>query len=153
MPSVAANPAFPVLDRPDKAHDHASDVHITVRIPVDRRPLLYARKAQTQCSRRWLMAYTPLASAVWPHRQPFHPANQNGITQRLTPSPPFARVAKVRTLHTKVPCVAVVNPRLEALCRSGVPAGCPVFSRLQTGCCSLSPACWISLRAVGAARS
>jgi hypothetical protein len=106
---------------------------------VDRRLLLYARKAQTQCPRRWLMASTPLASAVWPHRQPFHHAHQRVTTQRLTPSPPFASVSKVRTLQTKVSCVALVNPRLEALCRSGVPAGCPVFSGLQTGSCSGPP--------------
>jgi len=116
-----------------KTNDRASDVHITVWMTVDRRLLLYARKAQTQCPRCWLMASTPLASAVWPHRQPFHHAKQHVITQRLTPSPPFDSVSKVRTLQTKVSCVALVNPRLEALCRSGVPAGCPVFSGLQTG--------------------
>ena len=136
-----------------KTNDRASDVHIAIRIAVDRRLLLDARKAQTQCPRRWLMASTPLARAVWPHRQPFHHENQSVITQRLTPSPPFDSVSKVRTLQTKVPCVALVNPRLEALCRSGVPAGCPVFSGLQTGSYSLSPACRISLRALGEARS
>ena len=138
---------------PRNTEDHASDVHIPVRVTVDRRLLLDARKAQTQCPRRWLMAFTPLARAVWPHRQPFHHENQSVITQRLTPSPPFDSVSKVRTLQTKVPSVAVVNIRLEALCRSGVPAGCPVFSGLQTGSYSLSPACRISLRALGEARS
>src|SRR2546428_397582 len=83
--------------------------------------------SSVNCGRTFVQVLTPLASAVWPHRQPFHHANQSVITQRLTPSPPFDSVSKVRTLHAKVPCVALVNPRLEALCRSGVPAGCPVF--------------------------
>ena len=64
---------------------------------------------------------------------------RTAITQRLTPSPPFCSVSKVRTLQTKVPYVAIVNIRLEALCRSGVSAGCPVFSGLQTGSCSGPP--------------
>jgi hypothetical protein len=85
------------------------------------------------------MACTPLASAVEPNRKPFHRPCEEAMTQRLTPSPPFCRVSKVRTLPPKVPCVALVNSRLEALCRSGVPAGCPVFSGLPTGSCSGPP--------------
>jgi len=138
LPSQLTPSPLPATCR-GQTNDRASDVHIAIRIAVDRRLLLDARKAQTQCPRRWLMASTPRARAVWPHRQPFHHANQSVITQRLTPSPPFDSVSKVRTLQTKVPCVALVNPRLEALCRSGVPAGCPVFSGLQTGSCSGPP--------------
>ena len=68
--SVAADPVLLALL--GKIDDRASDVHIVVRIAVDRRSLLYARQAQTQCPRRWLMAYTPIARAVWPIKKPFH---------------------------------------------------------------------------------
>ena len=149
--SVAADPVLLALL--SKIDDRASDVHIVVRIAVDLRSLLYACQAQTQCPRRWLMACTPIARAVWPREKPFHRPNSKAITQRLTPSPPVNRVSKVRTLQPRISCVAIVTPRLEALCRSGVPAGCPVFSGLQTGYCSWSPACRISLRALGEARS
>ena len=122
-----------------KTNDRASDVHIAIRIAVDRRLLLDARQAQTQCPRRWLMACTPLARAVEAASKAVSSHARTAITQRLTPSPPFCSVSKVRTLQTKVPSVAVVNIRLEALCRSGVSAGCPVFSGLQTGSCSAPP--------------
>ena len=59
----------------------------------------------------------------------------------------------MRTLQTRVSCVAIVNPRLETLRCNGVPAGCPVFSGLQTISCSLSTACRISLSAMGEALS
>ena len=62
-PSVAADPVLPSTGKID---DRASDVHIVVRIAVDLRSLLYAHQAQTQCPQRWLMAYTPVARAVWP---------------------------------------------------------------------------------------
>jgi hypothetical protein len=68
--SVAADPIL--LSLLSKIDDRASDVHIVVRITVDLRSLLYARQAQTQCPRRWLMAYTPVARAVWPIEEPFH---------------------------------------------------------------------------------
>ena len=122
-----------------KTNDRASDVHIAIRIAVDRRLLLDARKAQTQCPRRWLMASTPLARAVEAASKAVSSHARTAMTQRLTPSPPFCSVSKVRTLQTRVPSVAVVNIRLEALCRSGVSAGCPVFSGLQTGSCSGPP--------------
>src|SRR4029434_9157202 len=61
------------------------------------------------------------------------------MTQRLTPSPPLCGVSKVRTRQPEIPCVALVNPRREALCRSGGPAGCPVLSGLQTVSCSGPP--------------
>ena len=67
--SVAADPVLPSTGKID---DRASDVHIVVRIAVDLRSLLYARQAQTQCPRRWLMASTPVARAVWPIEEPFH---------------------------------------------------------------------------------
>ena len=67
--SVAADPLLPSTGKID---DRASDVHIVVRITVDLRSLLYARQAQTQCPRRWLMAYTAVARAVWPIEEPFH---------------------------------------------------------------------------------
>jgi len=67
--SVAADPILPSTGKID---NRASDVHIVVRIAVDRRSLLYARQAQTQCPRRWLMAYTPVTRAVWPNQKPFH---------------------------------------------------------------------------------
>jgi hypothetical protein len=130
-PSVAADPVLLALL--SKIDDRASDVHIAIRIADDLRLPLYAHKTQTQCPRRWLMAYTPIARAVWPSKKPFHRPNSKTITQRLTPSPPVNRVSKVRTLQPRISCVAIVTPRLEALCRSGVPAGCPVFSGLQTG--------------------
>jgi len=60
--SVAADPVLLVLL--SKIDDRASDVHTVVRIAVDLRSLLYARQAQTQCPRRWLMASTPIARAV-----------------------------------------------------------------------------------------
>ena len=122
-----------------KTNDRASDVHIAIRIAVDRRLLLDARQAQTQCPRRWLMASTPIARAVEAASKAVSSHARTAITQRLTPSPPFCSVSKVRTLQTKVPYVAIVNIRLEALCRSGVSAGCPVFSGLQTGSCSGPP--------------
>src|SRR5919198_493757 len=122
-----------------KTNDRASDVHIALRSAVDRRLLLDARQAQTQCPRRWLMAFPPLARAVEAASKAVSSHARTAITQRLTPSPPFCSVSKVRTLQTKVPSVAVVNIRLEALCRSGVSAGCPVFSGLQTGSCSGPP--------------
>ena len=58
-------------------------------------------------------------------------------------------VLKVRTLQTRIPCVAVTRLRLETSYCNGVPAFCPVFSGLQTGSCSLSPACQISLNILG----
>src|SRR2546429_1938428 len=122
-----------------KTNDRASDVHIAIRIAVDRRLLLDARQAQTQCPRRWLLASTPIARAVEAASKAVSSHARTAITQRLTPSPPFCSVSKVRTLQTKVPYVAIVNIRLEALCRSGVSAGCPVFSGLQTGSCSGPP--------------
>ena len=133
----------------EQTDDRASDVHIVIRITVDLRFLLYARKTQTQCPQRWLVVYTPVARAVWPNRKPFHRSKGKAIIQRLTPSPSFNSVSKIRTLQTKVSCGTLVNPKLEALCRNGVPAGCPLFSGLQTGYCSLSPACRISLNALG----
>jgi hypothetical protein len=129
--SVAADPIL--LSLPSKIDDRASDVHIVVRIAVDLRRLLYARQAQTQCPRRWLMASTPVARAVWPIKKAVSSPASKTITQRLTPSPPVNRMSKVRTLQTKISRVAIVNPRLEASCRSGVPTFCPVFSGLQTG--------------------
>src|SRR5205823_7542574 len=96
-------------------------------------------QAQTQCPRRWLLASTPIARAVEAASKAVSSHARTAITQRLTPSPPFCSVSKVRTLQTKVPYVAIVNIRLEALCRSGVSAGCPVFSGLQTGSCSGPP--------------
>jgi hypothetical protein len=87
-----------------------------------------------------------LAGGFYPYSQSSVAASKavssharTAITQRLTPSPLFCGVSKVRTLQTKVPSVAIVNIRLEALCRSGVSAGCPVFSGLQTGSCSGPP--------------
>jgi hypothetical protein len=121
-----------------KTNDRASDVHIAIRIAVDRRLLLDARKAQTQCPRRWLMACTPLARAVKPHRKPFHRLREQ-------------RLPNVSHHLRRLQCVQGEDasnegflrrpsqPRLEALCRSGVPAGCPVFSGLQTGSCSGPP--------------
>ena len=116
-----------------KTNDRASDVHIAIRIAVDRRLLLDARQAQTQCPRRWLLASTPIARAVEAASKAVSSHARTAMTQRLTPSPPFCSVSK------KVPSVAIVNIRLEALCRSGVSAGCPVFSGLQTGSCSGPP--------------
>ncbi len=58
-------------------------------------------------------------------------------------------VLKVRTLPTRVPLVTIVRFRLETSRCNGVPAFCPVFSGLQTGSYSLSPACQISLGALG----
>jgi len=58
-------------------------------------------------------------------------------------------VLKVRTLQTRVPLVTIVRLRLETSRCNGVPAFCPVFSGLQTGSYSLSPACQISLGALG----
>src|SRR5438132_11097777 len=78
---------------------------------------------------------------------------RTAITQRLTPSPPFCSVSKVRTLQTKVPYVAIVNIKLEALCRSGVSAGCPRVLRASDGFVLGSPACRISLSALGEALS
>lgn len=53
------------------------------------------------------------------------------------------------TLQTRVSCVAIVKLRLGALHCNRVPAGCPLFSGLQTGSCSLSAACRIRLGALG----
>ncbi len=58
-------------------------------------------------------------------------------------------VLKVRTLPTRVPLVTIVRLRLETSHCNGVPAFCPVFSGLQTGSYSLSPACQISLGVLG----
>ncbi len=58
-------------------------------------------------------------------------------------------VSKVRTLQTRIPFVTLVSLRLETSRCNGVPAFCPVFSGLQTGSRSLSPACQISLGALG----
>ena len=58
-------------------------------------------------------------------------------------------VLKVRTLPTRVPLVTIVRLRLETSHGNGVPAFCPVFSGLQTGSYSLSPACQISLGVLG----
>src|SRR6266581_3631615 len=58
-------------------------------------------------------------------------------------------VPKVRTLPTRVPLVTIVRLRLETSHCNGVPAFCPVFSGLQTGSYSLSPACQISLGVLG----
>ena len=89
---------------------------------------------------------TPLAVGFYPSSQSRVAASKavssharTAIPQRLTPSPPLCSVSKVRTLQTTVSFVAIVNRRLEALCRSGVSAGCPVFSGLQTGSCSGPP--------------
>jgi len=68
--SVAADPVLLALL--SKIDDRASDVHIAIRIAGDLRLPLYARQAQTQCPRRWLLAYTPVARAVWPREKPFH---------------------------------------------------------------------------------
>jgi hypothetical protein len=62
-------------------------------------------------------------------------------------------VLKVRTLQTRIPLVTIVRFRLETSRCNGVPALCPVFSGLQTGSCSLSPACQISLDALGGTSS
>ena len=136
-----------------KTNDRASDVHIAIRIAVDRRLLLDARQAQTQCPRRWLMASTPIARAVEAASKAVSSHARTAITQRLTPSPPFCSVSKVRTRQTKVSYVAVVNIRLEALCRSGVSAGCPRVLRASDGFVLGSPACRISLSALGEALS
>lgn len=85
--SVAADPVLQRGDPVRKTDDHASDVHIVVRMTVDRRFLLYARQAQTQCPRRWLVASTPLARAVWPHQKPFH----RSVTGRLPNVSPHLR--------------------------------------------------------------
>ena len=132
-----------------KTNDRASDVHIAIRIAVDRRLLLDARQAQTQCPRRWLMASTPIARAVEAASKAVSSHARTAITQRLTPSPPFCSVSKVRTLQTRIPFVTLVSLRLETSRCNGVPAFCPVFSGLQTGSRSLSPACQISLGALG----
>jgi len=58
-------------------------------------------------------------------------------------------VLKVRMLQTRVPFVTIVRLRLETSRCNGVPAFCPVFSGLQTGSYCLSPACQISLGALG----
>jgi hypothetical protein len=61
----------------------------------------------------------------------------------------ISSVLKVRTLQTRVARVTLVRPRLETLHWNGVPALCPMFSGLQTGFCSLSPVCQISLDVLG----
>jgi hypothetical protein len=138
LPSQLTPSSLPSTCR-GQTKDRASDVPIARRIAVDRRLLLDARQAQTQGPRRWRMASPPLARAVEAASQAVASHARTAIPQRLTPSPLFCRVSKGRTLQTKVPDVAVVNVRLEALCRSGVSAGCPVCSGLQTGSCSGPP--------------
>jgi hypothetical protein len=57
--------------------------------------------------------------------------------------------ASVRTLRTRVPCVALARLRLETSYCNGVPVLCPVFSGRKPGSCSWSPACQISLSILG----
>ena len=133
-----SEPSLPSLGR--QASHRASYVHTAVRIVAGRRLPLYAHKAQTQCPRQQPMVYTPVTSAVWPaSRGRFIEANEN--LNYLLPHPisVVSRVSKVRTLHTRVPCVAIASFRLGASRRNGVPTFCPVFSGLQTGSCSGPP--------------
>jgi hypothetical protein len=98
---------------------------------------------------RWLAPLEP--ERFSPNQAACSPAAcSRPATRCLTPCPSFGRVFQVRTLLARVPCVAVVRLRLGASRCTGVPALCPVFSGLQTGWCSWSPACRISLGVVGA---
>lgn len=134
--------SWPILgewfDLPSVENDpRASNVHAMIRVALDDRLPLYARKAHTQCPRQQSIACTPVARAIQSaYKDLFVNRLQKLTTCCLTPSPSVNSVLKVRTLQTRVSCVAVIKLRLEASCRNGVPTLCPVFSGLQTGSCS-----------------
>lgn len=82
-------------------------------------------------------------------QKPFRWSRQQPTTCCLVPSLSVNSTVKVRTLQTRVSCVAIVKLRLGASHRNSVPMLRPVFSGLQTGSCSFSPACRISLSILG----
>jgi hypothetical protein len=71
-----------------------------------------------------------------------------GYSLTSTPSPSFSRVLTLWVRLTEIPCVTVLRLRLAALGSRWSAAPRRVFSGLQTGSRSLSPACRISLSSV-----
>jgi hypothetical protein len=136
-----------------KTNDRASDVHIAIRVTVDRRLLLYARQAQTQCPRRWLMACTPVARAVWSESKDCFIARRKSDYPTSHTISAILRCVQGEDASTGDSLCSHSQPQARGLVPERSAGRLPRVLRASDGFVLGSPACRISLRAVGAARS